>query len=116
MKNMEIAEDILEENICSTRDVTEWANLMGFDTPRNFSNSYRKHFGLRPIEVLIEISVRCIMEYIHTFPNEKMYCVALEYGFENEGALYKFIKRHTGKSITQLKSDNEIGCIKHLLS
>ena len=103
MNNIEKAVTILEENITSTPNVSEWAKIIGFEKTSKFSWEFRKHFGLRPKEVLLEIRVKKIKDYIISFPTEKNYSVAIEFGFANEKRLYKFLKRHTGCSPTQLR-------------
>tara|TARA_R110001599_G_scaffold84130_2_gene226611 strand:- start:6454 stop:6771 length:318 start_codon:yes stop_codon:yes gene_type:complete len=103
MENLENAHSLLEENITSLTTVTEWGKVCGFDCRKKFSRAYREYFGLRPKETLYEIRIQKIKEYMKTFPNEINYCVAVEFGFTNEQGLYKFIKRHTGLSPTQLR-------------
>ena len=78
------------------------------------AREFRKHFGVRPSEVFIEIKVEIILKYMAAYPEEKNYCICLEFGFANEKALYKFLKRHTQKTPTKLrkgikKRDNEKG-------
>ena len=76
------------------------------------AREFRKHFGVRPGKVFIEIKVENILKYMAAYPEEKNYCICLEFGFANEKALYKFLKRNTQKTPTKLrkgitKRDNE---------
>ncbi len=103
MEQIEHANSLLEENITSLPTVTEWGEVCGFDCRKKFSRAYRKKFGLRPKETLHEIRMEKIKEYMKTFPNEKNYSVAVEFGFADEQGLYKFVKRHSGQSPTELR-------------
>ncbi|MEO9886557.1 MAG: hypothetical protein ABJR05_02915 [Balneola sp.] len=103
MYDIKKAGTILEENISSIGNITQWAMAVGYEKTSKFSWEFRKHFGVRPSEVFIEIKVENILKYMATFPEEKNYCISLEFGFANEKALYKFLKRHTQKTPTQLR-------------
>ncbi|RNC79515.1 MAG: hypothetical protein ED557_15705 [Balneola sp.] len=60
--------------------------------------------------VLIKIDNKMVkMDWPSKLGVEIFYCVAWEFGFANEHSLYKFVKRHTGKIITELKRDSEKG-------
>jgi len=103
MHDIEKAVSILEENITSIRTVTEWSDKMGYSDRKKFSRAFRKQFGLRPSEAKAEIRVRKIEEYLKKYPSEINYCFALEFGFADDQSLYKFLKRHTGLTPTQLR-------------
>lgn len=94
---------ILDDNIKSTRNVTEWGKLLGFHDLRKFSLTFRREFGYRPQESFHEIRVKKIIDYLACFPSEKNYCVAIEFSFNDEQGLYKYLKRHTKLSPTELK-------------
>ena len=118
MEQIEKAHSLLKENISTIGNVSEWAYKMGFKKPSKFSWEYRKKYGVRPSDVLIDIKTEKVIEYINKHPEEKNYCICLEFGFAHEKALYKFLKRHTGKSPTELrkritKKDNEKGYCFH---
>ena len=103
MEEIENSVLILENNISSIRNVSHWAIAIGYEKTSKFSWEFRKHFGVRPSEVFIEVKVQKILDYMASHPEKKNYCICLEFGFVNEKRLYKFLKRHTGKSPTELK-------------
>ncbi len=103
MFKIEDALHVLEENLSSIRNVSEWAYKMGYTKPSKFSWEFREYFGIRPNEVFIEVRIEKIIEYMANHPHEKNYCICLEFGFANEKALYKFLKRHTKSTPTQLR-------------
>lgn len=94
---------VLEKNIGTIRNVSEWAYELGYKKPSKFSWEFRERHRVRPSKVFIEMKVEKVVEYMVKNPNEKNYCVCLEFGFTNEKALYKFLKRHTNQSPTQLR-------------
>jgi AraC-like DNA-binding protein len=77
---------------------------MGYSSEKYFSRKIRNTFGKRPKELIIEMKILKIHEYILSSPDDIYYCVAKKFGFEDDNALYKFVKRHTGKSLTELKN------------
>lgn len=103
MENLENAHSLLEENITSIYTVSEWASICGFESIKKFSRVYRKKFGLRPKEKLQEARIQKIKEYMYSYPDEKNYCIAIEFGFSDEQGLYKFFKRHLGLTPTECR-------------
>jgi transcriptional regulator GlxA family with amidase domain len=101
MHDIKEASRVLEENITSIRTVAEWAEAMGYADRKKFSRVFRKQFGYRPREAFQEIRAKKIQEYFKHFPDEKNYCIAIEFGFADEQGLYKFFKRHIGLSPTE---------------
>ena len=109
MSEIENAIDVLENNISSINTVSEWSNHVGFNSERYFSRQFRNHFGSRPKEVITQIKLDKIRECMARFPDQILYCTAKDLGFADDQALYKFIKRHTGKSPTEFKREGEKG-------
>ncbi len=103
MHSIDKAPNILEENIGSIHNITEWAYKMGYKKLSRFSWEFRDCHGIRPSEIFIEKRVKCVIDYMKEHPKLKNYCICKEFGFANEKALYKFLKRHTGQSPTQLR-------------
>lgn len=101
MHNIENAVVILEENITTIRTVTEWAEKVGYTDRKKFSRAFRNQFGYRPKEALQETRIMKIQEYFKNYPEEKNYCIAVEFGFADDQGLNKFLKRHTGLTPTE---------------
>lgn len=95
---IEQAVQIASENIKEIRTVREWAETMGYECPKKYSRKLRNYFGETPKLRLVEIRVEKIFLNIIFEPNMGCYEIALEVGLNDEIALSKFLKRHTGKS------------------
>ena len=109
MGNIESAITVLEEHITSIHSVPEWTEKMGYDSNQYSSRKVRNHFGLRPKELIIQKKIAKIVEKFSSSPDEIYYCIAKRLGFVDNNALYKFVKRHTGKSPSELKKEYEKG-------
>lgn len=109
MSNIEQAIAVLEEHIVVIQTVPEWAERMGFDSPRYFSRKIRDAHGKRPKEIIVEKKLQKIKACLAQTKDEILFCTARDLGFANDNALYKFVKRHTGKSPTELKRECEKG-------
>lgn len=104
---------VLNENISSVRTVKDWATLIGYDSEKYFSRKIRNTLGKRPKELIIEMKILKIHECVSKSPDDIYYCVAKRFGFEDDNALYKFLKRHTGKCLTELKKEKHLTIITH---
>jgi len=112
MRKIEHAVLVLEENLATVHRVPEWANLLGFTSENYFSQVFRDYFEECPSLVLQQVKLKGIREYMANNPDDIFYSVARELGFANDQALYKFVKRHTGKSLTELKKECQKGVSK----
>lgn len=109
MKEISHAIEILEEDINSIFTVDEWAARMHFSSEKYFSRVFRNHFGVRPKKVITEKKLLKIKQCFSEEPYEIFYCSAKKLGFADDQALYRFVKRHTGKSLTQMKRECKKG-------
>ncbi len=103
MKNIELALEILQNNISEINTVSEWSDALGFHSNKLFSRHFRNYYGVRPKEMITKTKIQKIKECLLNSPNEILFCIARELGFPNDQALYMFVKRHTGKSPSELK-------------
>ena len=99
---------ILEQHISTIKTVSEWADKMGYKSERYFSRKIRNYFGKRPKELIVEMKITKIHECISHSPDDMYYSIAKKFGFEDDNAFYKFVKRHTGKSPTELKTIRQL--------
>jgi AraC-like DNA-binding protein len=97
----------LKQNISQINTVKEWATHFGYESEKYFSRQIRDLTGKRPKAIIIQVKLECIMECLQEPKDEILYCIARDLGFANDTALYKFVKRHTGKSPTELKRECE---------
>ncbi len=109
MNRIEKAVDILGQHITEVATVSEWADIMGYDSPKYFSRLIRNHYGKRPKELIVQVKLRKIKECFARESDEILFCMARDLGFVDNNALYKFINRHTGKTPTQLKRECKKG-------
>jgi|SRR5690554_1387112 len=112
MRKIEHAVLVLEENLATISSVSEWAEHLSYSSEKYFSRVFRDHYGKRPSLVLQQVKLKGIKEYMVTHPDDIFYSVARELGFANDQALYKFVKRHTGKSLSELKKECQKGVSK----
>jgi AraC-like DNA-binding protein len=107
MSFRERAERTLKDHIAEIQTVNQWAVHMGYESVEYFSRKIRNVYGRRPKEILIDVKLQCIEDRLRKSGDEILYCIAREVGFDHDTAMYKFIKRHTGKTPSQLKRESE---------
>ena len=109
MQEIEHAIHVLENNIAKINTVSEWGDHLGFSSHKYFSRQFRKHFGQRPKQIIVEKKLEMVKSRFAEFPDKINYAIAREIGLCDEPAFYKFIKRHTGKSPSEFKRECEKG-------
>lgn len=107
MENIAKALAVLEKDIAVIHTVSEWAERMGYNSTDYFSRKVRNYYGVRPKEIMVEKKLEKIRACFREDPDKINFCIARELGFIDNNSLYKFVKRHTGKSITSLKRECE---------
>ncbi len=108
MRKVERAILVLEENLATISSVSEWAEHLGYSSVSYFSRVFRDCHGERPSLVYQQVKLNGVKKYLINNPDVIFHSVALEFGFANDQALYKFVKRHTGNSLTELKRELEL--------
>lgn len=98
---IEKAKRIAKANLSQLHNVDEWSDLMEYESSKYFSRKYRNQHGKRPKKALIQMKVDRFKELIDYESELNNYTIARKIGLADEIALYKFIKRHTGKSPTE---------------
>lgn len=94
--------EILQENLESTTQVSEWARLAGFKCPKKFSRYFQRHYSMRPLTYLKYVRLINIIKDLRS-SNAANFEVARRYGICDEIALNKFINYHLGCSPSELK-------------
>ncbi len=97
-----IANKILNQNLDSIRTIEEWALKLDINT-KLFSRMYLKHFGITCKKAMVHIRIQKACELLKYSNDLKCYEIALLIGLSDEYALYKYLKRHTGKSPSYFK-------------
>lgn len=103
-KSIKQAEQVVRTAMGLIYTVQEWAEAMDFRSTKQFSRTFRNHFGARPKTRLIELRVEKFFDLLKETPEMSCYEIAVNLGLRDEIALSKFIKRHTGKSPTKWKN------------
>ena len=109
MGNMQNAITVLEENIASVCSVGDWAELMGFGSEKHFNRKIRAVYKKSPYQLIVEKKLQAITQRLQNSSDEILFSIALDLGFVDNNSLYKFVKRHTGKTPTELKWESEMG-------
>jgi AraC-like DNA-binding protein len=109
MGKIEEAITVLEENITAIHTVPEWAERMGYPCEKYFSRKIRTHYQQSPYRLIVEKKMDRIKQELKNSSDDILFSVALELGFVDNNALYKFVKRHSGKTPTELKWESEMG-------
>lgn len=83
----------------------EWAEWMKYDSSSYFSRKFRNYWGELPSKVIVRKKIMFIKKIIKETPSQLNYCIAQEFGLPDDVALCRYIKRHTGKTITDFKNE-----------
>jgi AraC-like DNA-binding protein len=101
---IEEAVEVLDEHIKDVFTVEEWADWMGYDSSSYFSRKFRNYWGTVPSKKLVEQKIMLFKKIIGEAPSQLNYSIAQELGLPDDVALCRYIKRHTGKTITDFKN------------
>lgn len=101
-RQIEIAVDVLIQNIVEIRGVSEWAAVMGYSRA-HFCRKFTLHFGENPKMVLRRTRFRKICREIQSDWSATAYKVALGAGMQNEKSLHKFLNRNFNLGFIALK-------------
>ncbi|NGP90089.1 helix-turn-helix domain-containing protein [Fodinibius halophilus] len=103
---IEQAINILKRDVLSIVTVTSWAQKMGYEDSKLFSDHFRREFGRRPQPVLLAYRTR---KTIHLLRQNELsnYRIARRLKFRNEKGLYQFVKNKTGYAPTTIANLSE---------
>lgn len=99
---IEIAVQVLIQNIVEIRGVSEWATFMGYSRS-HFCRKFTQKFGENPKMVLRRARFRKICREIQSDWSATAYKVALGAGIQNEKSLHKFLNRNFNLGYIALK-------------
>lgn len=101
-KQMELAIEILEQNLNIIASVRQWGELMGYKNPRKFSLWFIRKYSTPPSKVLIKKRLLSIREMLSM--NQKLHReVALRHAMRDAKDLDNFVRRHLNIAPGQLK-------------
>jgi methylphosphotriester-DNA--protein-cysteine methyltransferase len=93
----------LKNHLSDIARVAEWADLMGYDNPKYFSEKFLQHYDVRPHKVMDYIRLKSITKYLRTteYSNHQ---IARIHSLPGEKALNNYTNYHLGHSPTNLKT------------
>lgn len=93
----------LKNNLSDVARVFEWADLMGYENPKRFSEIFLRHHGVRPQKIMELVRLESI---IRDLRNKRSYTnlkIARMHSLPNEKTLNNFTNYHSGHSPTTLR-------------
>ena len=94
--------EILEKKGTEIFTVSEWANKTGLSRA-HFSRSFTREFGINPKDYLKDFKLRAISQEIKKSPTAIGYKIAVNVGFIDDKALYKYLSFHCNMTLTEYK-------------
>lgn len=98
---------ILRANLSKTARVSEWADLMGYNCPKQFARMFLRHYETRPQKILESVRIKSITNQLRE-GRWSNFEIARAHGIADEIALNKFINYHLGCSPTEVKQFSAI--------
>ena len=114
MKDIEDALEVLEKHIIEIGTVAEWAEKMEYASKDYFALNIRKTYHKTVFKLIIQERLESIKKEFLERPDAKLFSIALDLGFPDNTALYKFIKCHSGLTPTKFREQVRNGSQKKL--
>lgn len=102
-KPIEKALEVLEEHITEIATVSEWADKMDYSSSKYFSIVFLSHYGVRPKKIIIDKKLEILKAFLLENGDDIYFSIARKMGFVDHNSLYKFVNRHTNKTIVEFK-------------
>ena len=93
----------LMANLTEVARVFEWADLMGYEDPKRFSEKFLRYYGVRPQKIMELVRLESIIRYLRSAEGYSNYKVARLHSLPCEKTLNNFTNYHAGYSPTALK-------------
>ncbi|MEP1304706.1 MAG: helix-turn-helix domain-containing protein [Balneola sp.] len=105
MKRHAVSDAILflENHPLEIMTVSEWAFLMGYSRS-HFCRCFKQEFGISPKRKLRVFRLRMIRNELRKNPQAIGYEIAVNTGFYDDKALYKYLVFHCQMNLTEFKS------------
>jgi len=97
----------LKANLPKVARVNEWAELMGYDNPRTFSDTFLRHFGVRPQKIMELVRLESIIRHLRSRHSARNLLIARRHSIPDEKTLNNFTNYHLGYSPTDIKNMTE---------
>lgn len=92
---IELANEILKENLTKILSVEEWAKACGYRNADSFSRRYRNQFGIRPKHAMVKHRLKKAKQMLIEEPEISCYEVAQAIGKRDEKELHRYFITHT---------------------
>src|SRR6056297_2679384 len=93
----------LMANLTEVARVFEWADLMGYEDPKRFSEKFLRYYGVRHQKIMELVRLESIIRYLRSAEGYSNYKVARLHSLPCEKTLNNFTNYHAGYSPTALK-------------
>jgi len=103
-KTITLAVTELKDNLPEVARVNEWAELMGYDNPRTFSDTFLRHFGVRPQKIMELVRLESIIRHLRSRHTTRNLLIARRHSIPDEKTLNNFTNYHLGYSPTAIKN------------
>ena len=94
--------NVLTKNLIQIAQVAEWADLMGYQSPKKFSRRFLRHYAVRPCRILVAIRLKSIYEKLRVGDDSNFH-IARQHSLPDEKALNKFVNYHLDCCPRQLR-------------
>lgn len=101
---MQHAVNELKSNLTDVARVFEWADLMGFEDPKRFSEKFLRHYGVRPQKIMELVRLESIIRCLRSEESYSNFKIARLHSLPCEKTLNNFTNYHAGFSPTHLKN------------
>lgn len=97
----------LKVNLPEVARVNEWAELMGYDNPRIFSDTFLRHYGIRPQKIMELVRLESIIQHLRSRQDARNLLIARFHSMPDEKTLNNFTNYHLGCSPTDIRNMTE---------
>lgn len=94
----------LKSNLTEVARVFEWADLMGYEDPKRFSEKFLRHYGVRPQKIMELVRLESIIRYLRSSEDYSNIKIARLHSLPCEKTLNNFTNYHADYSPTDLKN------------
>ncbi len=94
----------LKANLSEVARVYEWADLMGYEDPKRFSEKILRHYGVRPQKMMELVRLESIIQELRSQNNYSNLRIARMHSIPDEKTLNNFTNYHLGLSPTALRN------------
>ncbi len=103
-KSISIAVNQLSENLSDVGRVSEWAELIGYEDPKEFSEDFIRHYDVRPHKMMDLVRIKSIIKHLRDGEKISNHRIARAHSLPDEKALNNYLNYHLGYAPREIKS------------